>query len=282
MKIAVSGATGFIGSELCRELAAAGHQITPLTHNLFEGRSSQPLRKIIQEMDVVINLAGASINQRWTRQAKEDILESRVITTRMIVAEMNLVNRPQVLISTSAVGYYPAVGCYDERNKVENFTFLSYICRVWEAEANKLKPTSRLVVTRFGVVLDPSGGALPQMLTGKGLGFLAQIGPLERPLSWISRSDLIRAMMFVIENEDIEGVVNFTTPRLTLQEDFLKAAMEHYNIKHTFAIPIFMMRILYGEAVEVLTQGQCVAPQRLIDYGFDFLDPDFCEFFRNI
>ncbi len=280
MRIAVSGATGFIGNRLCQELAAAGHTVTPLNRELFDGTSSRPLRRIIENVDVVINLAGETINQRWTKRAKERILESRVITTRMIVNEMNLVNRPQVLISTSAVGYYPAVGCYDERNKVENFTFLSYICRVWEAEASKLKPTSRLIITRFGVVLDPAGGALPQMLKTKGLGFLAQIGPLERPMSWISRTDLIRAMLFIIDNDELEGVLNLTTPRLTLQDDFLTAAKEHYKIKYTIPIPIFLLHLLYGEGVEVLTQGQCVAPQRLIDCGFQFQQPDFCSLFN--
>ncbi|MFR9566951.1 MAG: NAD-dependent epimerase/dehydratase family protein [Rikenellaceae bacterium] len=183
-RIAVSGATGFVGSRLCPYLEGLGYEVVPLGRDLFSSDDKQRLHSIIAGVDAVINLAGATINQCWSRCAKESILKSRVYTTRRIVEAMNHSLRQQTLISASAVGYYPSVGCYDESSRdIQNRSFLARVCSVWEGEARELKSPKRLVVARLGVVLDEMGGALPQMLATKRFGFLVRVGVADRPLS---------------------------------------------------------------------------------------------------
>ncbi len=230
---------------------------------------------------MVINLAGSPINRRWTRKHKEAMLESRVITTRRIVQAINHCEGAKTLISASAVGYYPSVGCYDESSRVENYTFLSYICRLWEAEARKLKCNSRLVIARLGVVFSHTAGALPKMVATKDFGFLTRIGASERPITWVDREDLIRAVEFIIENEEIEGVVNIVAPHFTLQRDFLKAAKARYNIRVVIPISTLLLRVMYGHCIEAITQGQCVTSKILHDAGFRFNSESIFDFFER-
>ncbi len=281
MNIAISGATGFIGNRLCRYLSDKGHNITPLGRELFAHESPRHLREIIERVDVVINLAGSPINKRWTRRHKEAMLESRVITTRKIVQAINHCQGSRTLISASAVGYYPSVGCYDEGSRVENYTFLSYVCRLWEAEARKLKCDSRLVITRFGVVLSHTAGVLPQMVATKNMGFLTRIGASERPMTWVDREDLIRAVEFIAQNKEVEGVVNIVAPHFTLQRDFIKAAKERYNIRVVIPISPLLLRTIFGNCSEVITQGQCVTSRILHDAGFDFNCESIFDFFKR-
>ncbi len=281
MKIAISGATGFVGSRLTKYLTDRGHIIFPIGRELIAAQSFKPLCRVVEQVDVVINLAGAPISRRWSARHKEMMLESRIITTRKIVQAINNCKGDKTLISASAVGYYPSVGCYDESSRVENYTFLSYICRLWEAEAMKLKGSSRLVITRFGVVFSHTAGALRKMISTKELGFLVRIGATERPITWIDREDLVRAVEFIIENESIEGVVNLVAPSFTLQRDLLDAACRRYNIRLVIPIPSFVVRLIYGDSAEVVTNGQCVTSHRLQDAGFKFRSNNIFEFFKR-
>ncbi len=281
MNIAISGATGFIGGRLCRYLTDKGHNIIPLGRELFAHSSPRHLREIIERVDVVINLAGSPINRRWTRKHKEAMLESRIVTTRKIVQAINHCRGSRTLISASAVGYYPSVGCYDETSRVENYTFLSYICRLWESEARKLKSDSRLIITRLGVVFSHTAGVLHKAISTKSFGFLPRIGASERPITWVDREDLIRAIEFIAENKEIEGVVNIVAPHFTLQRDFLKAAKKRYNIRITIPISPLLLKVIYGECAEVITQGQCVTSRILHDAGFRYNSESIFDFFER-
>ncbi|MFI3292894.1 MAG: TIGR01777 family oxidoreductase [Rikenellaceae bacterium] len=281
MKIAVSGATGFIGNRLVGHLSNYGHNVIPLGREFFAYDSTKSLQEVIDDVDAVINLAGAPIDKRWSRKYKESILESRIITTRKIVHAINHASQPKTLISASAVGYYPSVGCYDEYSRVENYTFLSYVCRLWEAEARKLNVKSRLVITRFGVVFSPMAGALPRMIATKDFGFLTRIGAPERPMTWVDREDLVRALRFIAENDDMEGVINIVAPRFTLQHDFLAAASQKHNTRFIIPIHSLLLRIIMGGASEVLLHGACVSSSKLHDAGFKFYTESIHDFFAN-
>ncbi len=281
MNIAISGATGFIGTRLTKYLKEQGHTIYPLGRELFASQSNKPLRRVIEAVEVVINLAGSPIDQRWTRKHRESILESRVITTRKIVQSINSCRANKTLISASAVGYYPSVGCYDESSKVDNYTFLSYVCRLWEAEARKLKGSSRLVITRFGVVYAHTSGVLPKIVATKNFGFLPRIGAMERPVTWVDREDLIRALEFIAHNIDVDGVVNIVAPRFTLQRDFLEAAKKRYNIHVVLPISPLILKIIFGSASEIIMQGQCVSSQILQELGFEYGSEDIFTFFKR-
>ncbi|MFR9603583.1 MAG: NAD-dependent epimerase/dehydratase family protein [Rikenellaceae bacterium] len=281
MNIAISGATGFIGSRLTKYLRDQGHTIYPLGRELFATQTIAPLMRVIEKVEVVINLAGSPIDRHWTRRHRESILESRVIVTRKIVQAINRSRGGRTLISASAVGYYPSVGCYDESSRVDNYTFLSYVCRLWEAEARKLKGSARLVITRLGVVYAHTSGVLPKIVATKNFGFLPRIGAMERPITWVDREDLIRALEFIAHNRDVEGVVNIVAPRFTLQRDFLEAAKERYNIGVVIPISPMILKLIYGRASEVIMQSQCVSSQILQELGFEYESEDIFTFFKR-
>lgn len=159
MRIAISGNSGFIGQHLTEFLSVGGDVVVPLKHAMFRSRSDEKLKQALTGCDVVINLAGATINQRWTRKAKRKIMNSRIYTTRRLVSIINEMEvKPEVFISASAVGIYPDNGIYSESSTSVGTGFLSEVCIRWEDEAQKLSRDIRLVVARFGVVLSRMEG----------------------------------------------------------------------------------------------------------------------------
>ena len=162
MKIAISGATGFIGTHLTAHLTGLGHRAVPLGRSAF--RSQESLAAALAGCGAVVNLAGAPIDRRWSDAYKKQLYDSRIGTTRKLVAAINEMNpAPKVFVSASAVGYYPDQGCYDEYTAVKGTSFLSDLCESWEREASRVVPGIRLAVARFGVVLAPDEGAFAKM-----------------------------------------------------------------------------------------------------------------------
>ena len=162
MKIAMSGASGFIGSRLSQFLNHEGHEIVPLGRELFRPENEMPLCRILSTCRAVVNLAGAPIDKRWTRTYKQQLIDSRVEVTRCLTKAMKKASpSPAIFVSASAVGYYPDWGEWDEYNDVYGNDFLAHLCREWEGAARECPEGTRLVITRFGIVLSRDGGALP-------------------------------------------------------------------------------------------------------------------------
>ena len=173
MKIAISGASGFIGSHLAGYLTAQGHQVVPLGRGYFSGFPAPgpgvigdrawdgAMGRLVAALEgcgAVVNLAGAPIDRRWSDTYKEELYASRIGPTRRLVEAIGALETPPgVVVSASAVGYYPAEGCYKETDARKGTGFLSDLCAAWEQEAQRVPPGVRLVVTRFGVVFHPAG-----------------------------------------------------------------------------------------------------------------------------
>ena len=158
MRIAISGASGFVGTYLSNYFGNKGYEILPLSRKMLTEEYGGQLADVLSHSDIVINLAGASINGRWTASYKKELHDSRIITTRTLVNAINkLTNKPKIFISASAVGYYSSDRCYDENNAVLGSSFLSNLCCEWENEAKKIASDVRLAITRFGVVLAAKG-----------------------------------------------------------------------------------------------------------------------------
>ena len=271
MNIAISGATGFIGTHLSAFLSDQGHQIVPLTRELFKQEAFPKLLSIISTMDVVINLAGAPINQRWTPAYKKILRDSRLHTTSILVDAINTASKPpQLFISTSAVGYYPSTGCYDEYDSIQGTGFLSELCRDWEAEAHKVLPDIRSVITRFGIVLSPDGGAYKQLTQITRLKLATIIGSGTQPFTWISLQDLMNAMAFIIGHPNLNGTFNLVAPQQITHTEFIRTLAQHTHTAITVKVPTPFFRLFYGQGAEFLTQGQCVRPTRLLEAGFNF------------
>lgn len=282
MNVAITGSSGFIGSHLSRRLEVLGHKAVPLWRYLFTQDNVDCLVQALAGCQRVINLAGAPIDRRWTDAYKLELMESRVLTTRKLVEAVNRLNEPpEVMISTSAVGYYSPDGCHGEGDGPAADSFLAEVCEAWEAEAARVNGSVRLVRTRFGVVLSPDGGALPRMVRPARFGITACVGDPDHSFSWVALDDLVNALIFILGKDGISGPVNVTAPERTTNREFYKAAAEHFHTRLSVRVPDAVLRLLMGEAAQVVTRGQCAVPETLLREGFEFQCPDIHTFFNK-
>ncbi|MCL5022725.1 MAG: TIGR01777 family oxidoreductase [Nitrospirae bacterium] len=270
MKIAMSGATGFIGGHLAKAFEKKGWTMIPLGRKDFERDTTLPGK--IDGADVVVNLAGANVAARWTEAYKKIIYDSRIETTKKIVAALGGAReKPRLFFSTSAVGIYDTKDSHTEEDRHYADDFLGRVAQDWEREALKAADAGvRTVIFRFGIVLGPDGGALGKMLIPFKLGLGGVIGSGEQPFSWVHIDDLVRAFFAVIENSTYEGIYNLTAPRPTTNRGLTKA-LGRALLRPTFMrIPPFVLRLQFGEGADILLKGQSVLPKRLQESGFTF------------
>lgn len=271
MTIAISGNSGFIGRYLTDFLSAGGHVVVPLKHSMFRLMTDDKLKEALMECDAVINLAGTSINRRWTGKAKLKIMNSRIYTTRRLVSIINeMPVKPKLFISASAVGIYPDEGVYSETSTSEGTGFLADVCMHWEEEAQKLSRDVRLVIVRFGIVLAKDGGALPKMLLPFRLFVGGKIASGKQGFSWIHIEDVVHAIAFIIEHDDLSGVVNMVAPQPLTNQAFTTAVADVLHRPAWLTIPARLFYFLYGEGEELLTKGQQAYPARLLSAGYIF------------
>lgn len=292
MKIFMTGGTGFIGTNLAARLAREGHRLTILSRVVREDRSpphgvnyvqGNPTEKgawqmQVPEHEVIINLAGASIFTRWTREAKKRIRESRILTTENLVEALSARKGGEPLfLSTSAVGYY---GFHEEQELDEGSPpgedFLASLTREWEKTALKAEAFgARVVLLRFGIVLGRRGGALQKMIPifRKGLG--SPIGDGKQWFPWIHEKDLADIYLYTLGRKDLSGPLNCTAPNPVRNRELTKALGKALG-KPTLmpAVPAFVMKIVMGEFGSSLVKGQKVFPKRLLEGGFPFAFPE--------
>lgn len=278
--VAMSGATGFVGSYLNRFFQKLSWKVTPLGRKDF---SSGLLAEKMKGTDIVVNLAGAPVISRWTEENKKIMYESRVNTTRSIVSAYSRMDqKPKVFISTSAVGYYANGGPHTENDHVKADSFLGRLAQDWEREALKAgKSGIRTVIFRFGVVLGRDGGALKQMMKPFRLGLGGSIGKGTQPFSWIHIVDLMRAFQTAIEDDSYEGIYNLTSPHPSTNRGLTEALGKALGKPTRLKIPEFVLRLQFGEGAQVLTEGQHVLPERFLKSGFSFSFTDIEEAIRD-
>lgn len=280
MKIAISGATGFIGSHLSAYLEEKGHEVVALGRADFTDEERDRLAYLVAECDAVVNLAGAPIDRRWSRAYKEELIDSRVDVTRRLVEAVGRSEHTKTFLSASAVGRYPSVGCYDEFSPERGQGLLAELCERWEAEARRVGV--RCVIARFGVVLADDGGAFPRLARSTRYGVAAVPGGGSQPFSWIDLRDLVRAVEFLITRPKLDGVFNFTAPGMCSLKEFMQAVARRYRARLTVVVPGFAVKLALGEASSVLLKGQCAVPLRLLGAGFRFESPTVGDFLRRI
>jgi hypothetical protein len=297
MKILITGGTGFVGSALTQRLMEQGHEVTvigsssrcrlaahpQLTYTSADTTRPGPWQQQVAEQDALINLAGRSVFNLWTAAYKESIYNSRILTTRNLVAALP-VNTEAVLLSTSAAGYYGDGG---EAEKIETSTggndFLAQVCRDWEAEAEKASEKgARVVRMRFGVVLGKGGGALATMKTPFQLGLGGPIGSGNQWFPWISLDDLVDAILFLLSAEECRGPFNFSAPEPVRQKDFARQLGAVLHRPAFLPTPAFVMKLVLGEFGRSLLQGQKVLPRALTDCGYLFTYPELQPALREI
>lgn len=264
MKIALSGASGFVGTKIQETFEDV--VIIDRKDNVTD------IKKKLQGVSVVINLAGAPIIKKWSDEYKKLLYNSRIETTKKIVQAINE-SEVEQFISTSAVGAYPSDQICDVDSTLGD-DFLANLAKDWEDEAKKAKiPTS---ILRFGIILGKEGGALAQMLTPFKLGVGGVIADGKMMMSWLDIEDLIRLYQWLIENKK-EGTFNAVSPRPITNKKFTKTLGKVLGKPTIFPLPKFVLKLIFGEASAVLTDSKEVYPNRLKKEGFEFKYPTIEE-----
>ena len=273
--IAITGASGFVGTNITNFFKSFNYKIIPISRDILNDELK--LKNVLDESDVIINLAGANIIGRWTAEYKELLYTSRIDTTKKIVTALNqITDKNKLLISTSAVGIYDNKETHDEDGTFAN-DFLSNLCQDWENEALKAKsPNIKVSIFRFGIVLGKGGGAFAKMITPFRLGLGGIIGSGNQAFSYIHITDLLNAYKFVIEN-NYENTFNLTAPKPTINLLFTRALGKALRKPTIFPVPEFILKLIFSEGAKVLTDGQDVIPKRLLSLGFKFKYNDIKE-----
>jgi uncharacterized protein (TIGR01777 family) len=292
VKVAVSGASGFIGSALVPALEAAGHDVLRLIRGRPAGSGELAWdpeigtidRAGLAGIDAAVNLSGATIGRRWNEARKTEILVSRVKSATLLAETLAALDpRPSVLVCAGGIGIYGNRGDDILTEESELGTgFLADVGRAWEDACEPARTVGiRVVNLRGGIVLSREGGALVRMLTPFRLGVGGRIGSGKQWWSWIAIDDLVRAIRFALEG-DLEGPVNVVSPNPVTNTQFTKALGKALGRPTVFPFPAFAAKAVFGEmAEEALLTGQRALPARLLDAGFGFDYPELAPALRR-
>lgn len=278
MKIAINGTSGFVGKFLINHFQKS-HEILPIKREIYDDKKA--LCEILSKADVVINLAGANISKRWSKAYKNELLHSRIATTKNLVLAMSgLAKKPEIFISTSAIGIYENGKTHDESSGDFDSGFLGNLALAWEKEANLASEFGiKTAIFRLGVVLG-KGGALAQMLPVFRLNLGGILGSGEQDFSWIDILDLARAYDFVIQNR-LKGIFNLTSPNPVTNRELTQNLAQILNKKAPFKVPEFVLKLKFGQGAQILLQGQRVLPANLTKMGFSFEYPLIKDSLKN-
>jgi uncharacterized protein len=271
MRVSLSGSTGFIGSELMRKFSGTDWTFSVINRDSFLMDDDEFIRQKIDGADVVIHLAGATLAHRWTASYKNEILHSRIDTTRKIAVAIRKSRvKPKVFISASAIGIYDSSGRHTEESTAFADDFLGQVCRQWEAEARTAETDTRVVIVRNGIVLGTAGGMLASVHKFFNIGLGGTIGDGRQAFSWIHIRDLLRIYEFIIGNDNIRGVVNAVAPNPTTNYHFTKTYGKVLLQPAVMKVPALLLKSVYGEGSDQLMKGQEVIPDVLLKTGFSF------------
>lgn len=287
MKVMISGASGFIGSQLVPHLKKRGIGVRCLVRHSprsddeveWDLSKSELNFRDLEGVDGVINLSGENIAAlRWTAEKKRKILDSRLSSTDLLVKTFSqLKNPPKVLINASAAGYYGNRGEEILTESSPSGTgFLAEVCREWELAAENAKQLGiRVVCLRTGVVLSEKGGVLAKMLPPFKWGLGGVLGTGEQYMSWIALKDWIDACTFALENSLLQDALNLTAPQPVTNLEFTQALGKALHRPTLFGVPAFALRGIMGEAADEMLLGSIRAiPERLKGHGFRFSHPE--------
>lgn len=292
MKVAITGATGFVGTRLVERLQSVGHHIVVLSRDAskatkifpkqvysnveivaYDPYNSGDWQSALSGCEAVVNLAGEPIaEQRWTPEYKQQLLDSRILTTQKLVEAIAQANpKPQVLVNASAIGFYGTseTATFDETSPAGN-DFLAEICQKWEAAATEVKSSgTRLVILRLGIVLG-LGGALGKMLTPFRMFAGGPIGSGNQWFSWIHRDDLVSLILKALTDSAMQGIYNATAPKPVRMNDLCQVLGAVMKRPSWLPVPGFVLETMLGDGATVVLEGQEVLPKNTLNSGFAY------------
>ena len=288
--VAITGATGFVGSKLVETLLERGAEVRVLTRDVNRARaklspqnlpkgdvafvSPDKWRRGLLGATHVVNLAGEPISTRWDPKVKGEIMASRVKTTKAVVEHVNSITndakRPKVLVNASAIGYYGTseTDTYDEASG-PGADYLSQVCQAWEQTASGVEDC-RVVLLRLGIVLDRDGGALGKMVPTFQAFMGGPLGDGQQWFSWIHRDDAVGIIMESLTNVKLEGPVNCVAPTPVRMREMCESLGETLGKPSWLPVPDFALRAVLGEGSTLVLQGQRIQPKTALDVGYKF------------
>ncbi|MBC7791631.1 MAG: TIGR01777 family protein [Anaerolineae bacterium] len=294
-RIALTGATGMVGSALATYLTGRGITVVRIVREssrvagndvVWDPAKGMLDARALENLDAVVHLAGEPIGERWNSAKKAAIQQSRVAGTSLLAKRLaEAASPPRVLVSASAIGIYGDRG--DEILTEQSATgsdFLASVGRDWENAAAAARTAGiRVVHPRFGIILSASGGALAKMLPPFRLGAGGKLGRGSQWWSWIALEDVLAGISLLLENHTLDGPVNFVSPNPVMNAEFTQK-LGHVLSRPTLAsVPEFALRLLFGEMADAtLLASQRVLPKRLEDAGFSFQFPDLESALRRV
>ena len=288
-KVIVTGATGLIGKKLVSALIERNDEVVIFSRDIKKVRLIFPsIKEVIEwdyqkpelwnsnleNSDAVVHLAGSNLfAKRWNDEFKKSIIESRQVSTKNLVDAIKLCNKkPEVFISASGIGYYgDCSDCLLNEESTNGKDFLAEVCKIWESESTKVETANvRSVQIRTGLVLSPEDGALKQMLPAFKMFLGGPLGNGKQWSSWIHIDDIVGIYLHTIDNQNLSGAINATSPNPVTMKEFAKILGKVINRPSLFPVPKFMLRLVVGQAAEVVTASQRVIPDKLINCGYQF------------
>lgn len=292
IRVLVTGATGLVGSRLVAALRERGDTVLALSRRpgpntiLGDPAQSGPWLDVVDGCDSIVHLAGENIfAKRWSDAFLAKIRDSRIESTKLIAERLaKKANRNVVFVSCSAVGYYGDRG--DEpvsENDAPGADFMAGVCRDWEAAADPARKAGiRVVHPRLGIVLDPAGGALPNLVRPFRLFVGGRIGSGKQFVSWIHHSDLTRLLLFAIEGPALSGPFNATSPNPVTNADLGRTIARVIGRPHWLPTPRFALRLALGKIAGILVTGQRAIPTAALRAGFEFRFPELESALRDL
>lgn len=294
MRVVVSGATGTIGRTLVGELLRAGHDVIALSRDAGRAQAilgeavkitvwpdptaESPPGEALEGADAVVHLLGEPIAQRWTDQAKRRIRDSRVESTRRLVATLHSLpqeSRPRVLVSQSAAGFYGVRGEeWLDEDAPPGTDWLAGVVVDWEAAALQAEDVTRVVTTRTGVVFSPTGGALAKMLPFFRLGVGGPVAGGHQYVPWVHLDDVVGGLILCLEEDQLSGAVNLTSPNPVSNAEFSRALGRALHRPAVLPVPGVALELLYGQMAMIITTGQRLRPAQLLRVGHRFRQPE--------
>lgn len=288
-----------IGSALCDALLARGDEVVGLSRDPEKARQTNPTvrwfawqatlerppAEAFEGVEGVVNLIGEPINQRWNEESKRRIMESRRGSTHNLVQAIGaLHDRPKVLVSQSAIGYYGDRGeALVDESSGPGADFAAEVCVEWERAAHEADALLRVVVVRTGLPLDPGGGLLKQLLTPFKLGIGGRIGGGDQYMSWIHIDDEIALLLWALDDEQVTGTLNATAPNPVTNRQLSKALGRVLRRPAVLPVPAVALNVILGrELAETVKDGQRVLPRRALDLGFTFMHPELEPALRGL
>lgn len=294
MKILIAGGSGFLGTALKNVLFHSSHEVFILTRGSSRGRNQihwdgktiEGWGHLVDEMDAIVHLTGYGLEHwPWTKRQKQKFEDSRVLPGRALIAAMQRTSRrPKVFLQSSGINYYGLRGeaIADESTTAAD-DFLAQLTVKWEAATQPVEELGvRRVVTRSAVVLARKGGLFPLMALPIRLFFGGKLGDGSQAMPWIHLADEVRAMKFLLENEEARGAYNLIAPTPTSNTDFMRAIARALHRPFWFHVPKFLLRLALGEMSVLITEGRYARPRRLLEDGFEFKFPRIDEALSDI